>query len=210
MPNFGKGYDNIDDAAAAALTLIERQPRAEGAEYMALLVRDPNTGKIYRTDLQTQGKRGTSSWQGYPDGEIVGVVHNHPAPTRNDRYPATMFSGTDIGTATQLGGVPSYIAAMRDSGRGPRSDHRRLPKDTSPDRTSPIEGEQFLAQIPIDLIFQLMARDNPLLASILQNRQQQPNTNVAQAAPATRLPLPQSGARPKQITGATNGNSTAR
>src|SRR5690554_6546080 len=98
MPLFGQGYEQIDDAAAAALMLLARQPRADKQEYMGLLVRDPETGLVYRTDFQTQGSRDSSAWTGFPGGQIVGLVHNHPAPRVGDRYPATHFSGTDVNT----------------------------------------------------------------------------------------------------------------
>lgn len=149
MP-YGKGYDNLDDAAAAALFMLSLQPRVQGQEYMTLLVRDPSTGMIRREAFQTQGQRDRSAWTGHPEGQVEGVVHSHPPPRTGDKYRSTMFSAADIGTAHDLG-KPSYIAAMgyAPEGQTPVSQDRRYTPQGRP-APRPMAGEEFLAQFPIE------------------------------------------------------------
>lgn len=164
---FGKGYDNIDDAAAAALMALSFQPRVKNQEYMGLLVQDPVTGQIYRTGFQTEGKQMSSSWTGTPDGRVVGVAHNHPMPRAKDRYPHTNFSLADIDTATDLK-VPSYIAAMQSV--GPSQDRKFVQTGGITGGGAGAPGQEFLAQFPIDEMLQQMARTNPMTAAYLQQK----------------------------------------
>lgn len=169
MPRYGKGYEHVDDAAAAALMALEFQPRVRNQEYMGLLIRDPQTGLVYRTDFQTQGARLSAEWQGHPDGQAVGVAHNHPARAINAQgYPGTFFSPGDQATAAGMK-VPSYVAAMERSGT---AQQRRLRTDKNIGK--PREGEEFLAQFPIDEFLQYIAakrsRENPIAAAIINER----------------------------------------
>lgn len=155
---FGGEYDNIDDAAAGALLVNEYQPNARKQEYMTLLVRDPRTGKIRREAFQTQGNEVSSQWSGYPQGQIVGIVHNHPAYREGKKYPGFFLSNQDLNTARQMQ-VPSYIAAMQPPGHGP-ADTRTYnpPKGATSKLNVEIPGEQFLAQYPIEEMKMIMAQ----------------------------------------------------
>lgn len=147
MPNFGQPYDNVDDAAAAALLALSMQPRVDMQEYMALLVKEQN-GKFRRTEFQTQRDPNTSSWEGRPEGSVAGIVHNHPAQKLGDLYPQTMFSREDLLTSEKFKN-PSYIAAIK---RGePSQDRVYSPTGVQPKEIKgPAEGQQFLAQYPIE------------------------------------------------------------
>ena len=105
---FGKGYDNADDAAAAALMALNFQPRVADQEYMGLIYQDPSDGKFYRTNFQTQGQRGASEWRGSLEGKAAGLVHNHPMHSERSAYKSTDFSPADVGTAQSMK-VPSFI-----------------------------------------------------------------------------------------------------
>lgn len=161
---YGKGYDHVDDAAAAALMALNYQPRVGDQEYMGLLVEGPD-GKIYRSDFQTQARAHSSEWSGIPLGRPVGIVHNHPKQQIGDRYSSTYFSNQDANTAYALQ-APSYIAAIQHN--APSAD-RKL--DAPPHRTAGVKpGNEFLAQFPIDEMLQQQARTNPLTAAYLAQR----------------------------------------
>jgi hypothetical protein len=172
VPRYGKGYEHVDDAAAAALMLLERQPRAKDQEYMGLLVRDPETGLVYRTEFQTAGERHTSSWRGTPDHPVAGIVHNHPTMRPHDKTPHTEFSPADLGTAAQLG-TPSYVTAMMPKGvaRQVKLGRQRKTYDMITDKKQTGVGEEFLAQFPIEEFMQYIARErrakNPIAAAII-------------------------------------------
>lgn len=154
-----QGYEHIDDAAAAALYALGQMPHVARQEYMGLLLRDPQTGLIHTTDLQTDKQRDASSYRGPLNGrKIAGVVHSHPVQRGN-----TEFSSADVGIATNLG-VPSYIAAIQEKGG---SKHVRYkPKPSHKGTSQP--GEEFLAQLPIDVIVQHLNTRNPFVAALLQ------------------------------------------
>jgi hypothetical protein len=150
---YGKGYDHLDDAAAAALMRLSVQPRWADQEYMGLLIKGED-GKYYRTNFQTQGSRHSSEWTGYPGGQVAGVVHNHPASRSGNKYPSTHFSPEDINTARSMN-VPSYVTTPQ---------HLSIPAQVrhTPDRktnaTQPIAGEEFLAEFPWEEFKQHMMR----------------------------------------------------
>ena len=154
MARYGKGYDNVDDAAAAALMWLAHQPRNSNQEYMGLLFQDPTDQKYYRTEFQTEGKHDTSSYTGAPDGRIAGIVHNHPPQRAGDHYPSTDFSFTDAATA-EANKVPSYIVGLGVSGD---ADRKFVPKgDLTPGQIKTLaqrlggeHGQPFLAQFPIE------------------------------------------------------------
>jgi hypothetical protein len=162
--NYGKGWDNIDDAAAAALMLLAHQPRVDNQEYMGLLVKGAD-GKYYRTALQTQGKRTASEWRGYPDGRLAGIVHNHPVEDEDNShgYGPQVFSDTDVNMARE-NNVPSYIAKMVAGGLPVES--RYTPGVSGTFRAPgpgkrPVElaiGDQFLAEFPWEEFKQHMMR----------------------------------------------------
>lgn len=175
MPRYGRGYEHVDDAAAAALMALEFQPRVDGQEYMGLLVKDPETGLTYRTNFQTKGSRDSSEWTGYPDGKVVGVAHNHPAPRTGQNYPGTHLSVQDLNTARQMG-VPSYVAAvaeLKGGRRAPASQVKYTP-NTKTKATAPRAGEELLAQFPIEEFLQFIAakrsREYPTAARIIAER----------------------------------------
>lgn len=158
---YGKGYDNVDDAAAAALMMLGYQPRVQNQEYMGMIVKNQSDGKYYRTDFQTQGSRDTSSWRGYPGGKVSAIVHSHPAKGLMDRYPHTDFSTTDVDMANQLK-VPNYIAAMGQDGQP--SQERKYVQGENESVRGGAQGNQFLAEIPIDEMKAMWAR------KIMQNQ----------------------------------------
>lgn len=153
MPGYGKQYDTLEDAAAAALFRLGRQPRVRDQEYMGLLFQDPDTGKYFRGEFKTSGKRNTVSAAFEPLGTLAGIVHTHPTDRHGDRVPNTYFSDTDIRTAEELG-VPSFIAAMKKPSEGgwPSNDVRLTDERKTVQalgmvhKTAP--GEEFLAQFP--------------------------------------------------------------
>ena len=106
----------------------------------------------------------------------VGVAHNHPQPRAKDRYPSDRFSAQDVTTASDMK-VPSYIAAMQ--GVGPSQDRKFV-------QTGGLggmqQGEELLAQFPIEEMLQQMARTNPLTAAYLQQKRAQGDTNPIAAA----------------------------
>lgn len=168
MDGYSFGYQHIDDAAAAALMALEYLPGVADQEYMALLVQDPKTGLITRTDAQTQGKRNESKWTGRPGGKLAGIVHSHPAQQTGDRYPATHFSAADVSAANATK-APIYLTAIAPKGQAadarkysPRASHKDLPRP----------GAEFLAQFPIEELLQHVAatrsRENPIAAAIIQ------------------------------------------
>lgn len=167
---FGNAYDNLDDAAAAAMYMVARQPRVQGQEYMTLLVQGED-GKIRREAFQTSGDPDHSSWAGRPSGKIVGVVHNHPANKVGDKYAGTNFSLQDMDTARSLG-VPSYVAAMEPSKTSsPKSQERKYrPDGPNAKAKTAVPGEQFLAQIPIDEMLEYMARSSPMTRAYLDRK----------------------------------------
>jgi hypothetical protein len=153
--NYGRPYDHIDDAAAAALFAIEQQPNVSMQEYMALLVRDADN-KYRRSAFQTQNSKMTSSWTGIPDGTPVGTVHNHPRAEKGDRYPRTHFSDTDVGTARD-NDERAYITAIDP--KAAVNQQRVFDPDTTRTynaadaRERPqiqSAGDELLAQFPID------------------------------------------------------------
>jgi proteasome lid subunit RPN8/RPN11 len=154
---YGKGWDNLDDAAGAALYLLAQQPRAHEQEYMGLLFQDPKDGKYYRTGFQTQGRREQSSWTGSPEGRIAGVVHNHPQRKTGDVYPPNHFSDTDVKSADTYG-ENSYIVAAEPN--KPVPDQRLYaPGRTRTYRPGSLRdpsglrhslGEEFLSEFPMD------------------------------------------------------------
>lgn len=165
---FGGHYDTPEDAAAAALLAIEYAPRAANQEYMTLLVEDPTTKRIRREAMQTQGSATKSEWSGYPQGPIRGLVHNHPVPRQGARYRHTMFSQEDINSARLLQ-VPAYVAAMQE--KGAASNRLYQPTRNRALATQPIEGEEFLAQYPIEEL-------KMIIASRIRNSNMLPGTKA--------------------------------
>jgi len=186
---YGQGYDNIDDAAAAALMALSYQPHADLQEYIGVLVQDPITGKIYRSGFQTQGSNNTSSWTGYPGGKIIGIAHTHPTEHKGNRYPSTNFSVTDVNQARKIG-EPSYVTTP--SRAGPNADLKYTP-ETKDVASKPVPGQEFLAQFPIEEMLQQMARTNPMTAAYLQQKKAGGDLSpIAAAARVTEmLKMPQ-------------------
>jgi hypothetical protein len=117
----------LDDAAAAALYALAREPR----EHMGALYADGD--RIGRTGTVTSGgKGGVKGSLSVPAGMLRALFHNHPTSKAGDAERAR-FSPDDRAQANRLG-VPSYIAA---------GDRIR--------RYAPGEGESdVLAQFPIE------------------------------------------------------------
>lgn len=102
-----KGYDNVNDAAAAALMRINRLPHANEREYIGLIYEDPETGKFLFTDPQTRNREGKTRGKfRIPKGSLRGFIHNHPEGG-NDRH-RDRLSEDDVNMSRQLG-VPSFI-----------------------------------------------------------------------------------------------------
>jgi hypothetical protein len=173
---FGLGYDVADDAAAAALMALARQPRASEQEYMGMIVQDPSTGKFYRTGFQTDGSRTSSSWTGIPYGAPAGVVHNHPAARTGNRYPSTHFSMPDVDTARGMG-VPSYITTPQQG--APITAQRKYAPDRKTQAVAPQAGEEFLAQFPIEEFLQQIALTSPMMRAYLASKRQTANPLTA-------------------------------
>lgn len=99
-------YENLDDAAAAALFMLglQKDPRTEhlGALFGDDMQATPNT-----VDGNGQHVHGTLS---LPHGSVLDALfHNHPAAGASDAERAK-FSIDDLSMARRLG-VPSYIDA---------------------------------------------------------------------------------------------------
>lgn len=178
---FGKGYDNVDDAAAAALRFIERQPQADQVEYAGLIYQDPSDGKFYRSGLRTSGQKGSvrgASWNDIPREWLRGMAHNHPVPGRESRFLNNEFSDTDAETATNLN-IPSYVTGMQKQGPSQdrvlplegRAARKMVPgSDLSGARRYSVPGQEFLAQIPIEEQLEAMARTSPMMRAYLAAR----------------------------------------
>lgn len=166
---FGKGYDTMEDAARATLEYIRSQPDLDQVEYAAGIWQDPETGKFYRTGLATSRSRGHVS--GEEIGKVLnnvpelsglrGMVHNHPSGPF-----ASLFSEADVRNIKQLSkqikqvnpdaNFGSFVEGMAEGGAmgafrriRPEGDHRKIrAKDIR--AFTGVEGEEFLAQFPID------------------------------------------------------------
>lgn len=99
-----KGYDNLDDAAAAALFAIRNAPTENMGALYAL-------GNGYaRTSMITRGRGAAVRGElQVPQGMLRALFHNHPSVPGADAERAK-FSPNDKAQANRLG-VPSYIAA---------------------------------------------------------------------------------------------------
>lgn len=179
MP-FGKGYDNIDDAAAAALMALAFQPRVQGQEYMTVLVKDPQTGLYRREAFQTQGNSHASEWTGRPSGPLAGLVHSHPAPGVGDRYASTSFSAADVNTQRETQ-VPSYVAAMdfAPHGKSQTSQDRKYSSTSRAKAAGPSAGEEFLAQFPIEELIAHIDRRNAFTQAAAATRKRGANPLTA-------------------------------
>jgi hypothetical protein len=190
---FGKGYENVDDAAAAALRFIERQPQADQIEYLGLIYQDPSDGKFYRTGLRTSGQKGSvrgASFNDVPKEWLRGMVHNHPVPGRDSRFLNNEFSDTDAETATRLG-IPTYVTGMQKQGLSQdrvlplegRAPRKQVPgSDLSGNRRYSVPGQEFLAQIPIEEQLEAMARTSPMMRAYLAAKQRGTAPNPLTAA----------------------------
>jgi hypothetical protein len=133
------GYENTDDAAAAALFRLSKAP----VEHMGLLYQ---TGDRFdHTPTQSRNRQGEVKGRfNLPTGSLRALFHNHPTAGDAPNSPTTrQFSATDRAEAKRLG-VPSYISA---------GDTLR--------RYDPITGQstEVLAQYPIEeMKRQLLAR----------------------------------------------------
>lgn len=166
MPGFGKPYDTVEDAAAAALMWLERQPRATQQEYMALLFRDRDTGKFFRGGFKTSGRRDSVTATFEPLGEVAGSVHNHPAPRKGSDVSNRVSQADILGTAEL--GAPGFLAAMNEGAPAvqgafdPEQNRHivRKAQRASSSGRSPVDArtDPFLAQFPIDEFKQALAR----------------------------------------------------
>lgn len=170
MPYFGQPYDRIEDAAAAAAMLLQRQPRAEEIEYIALLLQNPETGKFFRSDFQTQYERNSANYSGgIPSGSLRGMIHNHPVPSRGAAHSHTKFTPTDV-TNTAGRDLAGFLVPMEGPGKGGLLQLGKESRKMGRHRGGPVEGEKVLAQIPIEELLQFHARRNPLMAAYLAQR----------------------------------------
>lgn len=172
-PFYGLGYDNLDDAAAAALAAIARQPRADEQEYLAALVQNPDTGKFFRSNIVTSGERSTVSSDAAAQmqvfkGTLRALAHVHPRPTNKGKFLNTNLSDADAATGTQFK-VPMYLTAFPKSGNVttdkvlPVNDRANPVGYTDPGtgkQRNYVPGNNFLAQFPIEELIQSIDQRN--------------------------------------------------
>ena len=152
-------YPSLDEAAAAAMYLAQRQEKAREREWMALIFQDPETAQYLLSDFQSSGRQEGVSYTGPKLGDVAGIVHNHPLPQHSSHRPG--FSDMDIRAADQLG-VPSYVVEMRDGSSivyEPGVTRKRINRRSARSGEQFAAGDPFLGPIPIDVIrAELMAR----------------------------------------------------
>lgn len=162
MPLFGQGYEHINDAAAAALMMIARQPGATGREFAPLLVRNPQ-GLIQRSQMAIGNETGATVDPALAGGNpIVGLAHNHPSGS-------PIFSPADV-AASRFG--PVFLRPMG----GGSPDQKFTPGESETMRLVGVDepvgvGDPFLAQFPIEEFLQLIGRDNPLVNALISESQ---------------------------------------
>lgn len=127
-------YNDLDNAAAAALFMLARQQDVQRYEHIGLLYQDGE--KIGRTPTASRHEqehvKGTFR---IPSGSLRALFHNHPTPRGWLPSMTRQFSDEDKIQAQQVG-VPSYIGTSEHEVR----------------RYDPTTGEttDVLAEFPID------------------------------------------------------------
>lgn len=151
------GYDTADDAAAAALHAVQRLPGGQEYEHLGMVYQDPDTGRYFFTDPQSQGRAGQANGRfQVPQGGLRGMYHNHPANGAANAGPRDVFSLDDM-AAVKRHKVPSYIGVdhdvyRRDVGqRDKRKPQRSIGVGVSatPQRQGG-QGKPVIAKIPMD------------------------------------------------------------